>query len=105
VALTGLPPFGLFVSEFTLVRAGFAAGRPWLMGVVLLLLAVAFVGFVAHVNRMLYGPAPSGVVSGERSSWGLVPLGLCLGALLTLGLVVPGPLMSLLTRIAEIVGP
>jgi hydrogenase-4 component F len=105
VALTGLPPFGLFASEFALVRAGFAAGRPWLMGVVLLLLAVAFVGFVAQANRMLYGPAPSGMVLGEGSSWGLVPLGLCLGVLLTLGLTVPGPLMSLLARIAEIVGP
>ena len=44
LALVGLPPFGLFVSEFALLRAGFAAGRPWLMGLVLALLTVAFVG-------------------------------------------------------------
>jgi hydrogenase-4 component F len=44
LALVGLPPFGLFVSEFALFRAGFAAGRPGLMGVVLALLAVAGVG-------------------------------------------------------------
>ena len=30
-------PFGLFISEFALLRAGFAAGRPWLMGIVLVL--------------------------------------------------------------------
>src|SRR5215831_488943 len=55
LALVGLPPFGLFVSEFALFRAGFAAGRFWLMGVVLALVAVASVGLVAHMNRMLYG--------------------------------------------------
>jgi hydrogenase-4 component F len=105
LALTGLPPFGLFVSEFALVRAGFAAGRPWLMGLVLLLLAVAFVGFVTHANRMLYGTPPDGVARGEGSSWRLVPLAACVGALAVLGLAVPPPLMGLLARIAEIVGP
>ncbi|HWC01750.1 MAG TPA: proton-conducting transporter membrane subunit, partial [Methylomirabilota bacterium] len=44
LALVGLPPFGPFVSELALVRAGFAAGRWWLMGLVLALLTVAFVG-------------------------------------------------------------
>jgi hydrogenase-4 component F len=105
LALTGLPPFGLFISEFALVRAGFAVGQPWLMGLVLLLLAVAFVGFVAQVNRMLYGPSPPGVATGESPAWGLVPLAMCLGALGILGLVVPPPLASLLAHIAEIVGP
>jgi hydrogenase-4 component F len=105
LALTGLPPFGLFLSEFALVRAGFAMGRTWLMGLVMLLLAVAFVGFVAQVNRMLYGVPPVGVTSGERSSWALVPLAMCLGALVVLGLAVPPPLISLLAQIAEIVGP
>ncbi len=28
----GLPPFGIFISEFSLIRAGFAVGQPWLMG-------------------------------------------------------------------------
>jgi hydrogenase-4 component F len=105
LALTGLPPFGLFLSEFMLVRAGFAIGRPWLMGLVLLLLGVAFVGFVMHTNRMLYGTPPPGVRSGEGPPWGLVPLVLCVGALVVLGLAVPPPLMALLGRITEILGP
>jgi hydrogenase-4 component F len=105
LALTGLPPFGLFVSEFALVRAGFAVGRPWLMGLVLLLLAVAFVGFVAQANRMLYGTSPTGVPVGEGPRWPLVPLALCVGALVVLGLAVPPPLMALLTRVTEILGP
>jgi hydrogenase-4 component F len=105
LALVGLPPFGLFVSEFALFRAGFAAGQPWLMGLVLVLLTVAFVGFVAQVNRMLYGPAPADAVPGEDAPWRLIPLALCIAALLVLGLVLPPPLAGLLARVAEIVGP
>jgi hydrogenase-4 component F len=69
LALVGLPPFGLFISEFALLRAGFAMGHPWLMGIVLALLTVACLGFVAHANRMLYGTPPPGVVSGRPGSW------------------------------------
>lgn len=105
LALVGLPPFGLFVSKFALLRAGFALGQPWLMGLVLVLLAVAFVGFIANANRMLYGRPPAGLLAGEEASWRLVPLSLCVAALLVLGLVVPPPVASLLAQIAEIVGP
>lgn len=105
LALVGLPPFGLFVSKFALLRAGFVVGRPALMGFVLTLLTVASVGFIAHANRMLYGPPPAGVVSGESASWSLAPLALCIAALVALGLFTPASLASLLTQIAEVVGP
>src|SRR5216683_2230586 len=50
IALLGLPPFGMFLSKFALVRAGFADGKGWLMAAVLTLLAVAFVSLLAHLN-------------------------------------------------------
>jgi hydrogenase-4 component F len=105
LAVIGLPPFGMFVSEFALVRAGFAAGRPIVIGLMLGLLAVGFVGVIAHLNRMLYGPAPAGVTVGEGSRWALVPLAGCAAALMVLGLTIPAPIEHLLTRIAEIVAP
>ncbi len=103
LAVIGLPPFGLFISEFALFRAGFAAGRPWLMGLVLALLAVAFVSMIGHLNRMLYGAPTAGVPVGEADLWSLVPLGACLAALVLLGVVLPGPLQALLRQIVEIV--
>jgi hydrogenase-4 component F len=105
LAVIGLPPFGMFVSEFALVRAGFAAGRPAVIGLVLALLAIGFVAVIAQLNRMLYGPVPAGVEVGERSRWVLVPLGGCAVALVVLGLTIPPPLGALLARIAEIVAP
>jgi hydrogenase-4 component F len=104
LAVIGLPPFGLFISEFALFRAGFAVGRPWLMGLVLALLAVAFVSMIGHLNRMLYGAPAAGVAVGEGSRWPLVPLGLCVVALVVLGLTLPAPLQTLLARIVEIAG-
>src|SRR6266536_533517 len=104
LAVIGLPPFGLFISEFALFRAGFAAGRPWLMGLVLALLAVAFVSMIGHLNRMLYGAPAEGVMVGEGNAWPLVPLGLCVVALVVLGLTLPASVQALLARIAETVG-
>jgi len=105
LAVIGLPPFGMFVSEFALVRAGFAGDRPLTIALVLALLAVGFVGVLAHLNRMLYGPPPSAVLLGERGGWALMPLGACLAALVVLGLAVPPAVHGLLTRIAGIVAP
>ncbi len=104
LAMIGLPPFGLFISEFALFRAGFAAGRPWLMGAVLILLTVAFVALVGHLNRMLYGSRAQGVEAGEDNCLGLIPLCVSLAILVVLGLTLPSPLETLLARSAEVIG-
>ena len=104
LVVIGLPPFGLFLSEFALIRAGFAAGRPWLMGLVLALMTVAFVSMIGHLNRMLYGAPAAGVSVGEGSHWPLVPLAACMVTLLVFGVTLPTPLETLLRQIVEIVG-
>ena len=53
MTLIGLPPGGIFIAEFALFRAGFALNHPWLMGAALVLLAVVFVSFISHLNKML----------------------------------------------------
>jgi hydrogenase-4 component F len=105
IALVGLPPFGLFLSKFAMIRAGFVADRPWLMAAVLAFLIVAFVSLVTHLNRMLYGTPPAGVAVGETELRGLVPLVLCAMVLVVLGLTVPGPVEALLNGIVQIATP
>ena len=104
LALIGLPPLGLFVSEFALFRAGFATKQYGLMGATLVLLVVAFISFINHLNNMLYGPVPEGVNVGEldRRGW-LIPFLAPLSILIILGLTMPAPVGSLLNRIGEIV--
>jgi hydrogenase-4 component F len=103
LALIGLPPFGLFITEFALFRAGFALNHPWLMGAALVLLAVAFVALINHLNRMLYGSPPEGVVVSDVSGWRIAPLLLSVAALVVLGLTLPAPLETLLNQIVQIV--
>jgi hydrogenase-4 component F len=104
LALIGLPPFGLFISEFALFRAGFATRHYWLMGLTLMLLVVAFVSFINQLNKMLYGPVPEGADVGELDGRGwLLPLLVPLSLLVILGLIIPAPLTLLLNKIMEIV--
>jgi len=103
LAIVGLPPFGMFISEFALIRAGFAAGRPGLMATVLALLAVAFVALLRHSNRMLYGTPPEGITMGEGGSWRIAPLFLSVVVLVVLGLTLPAPLELLLNQVVKVV--
>jgi len=103
LALAGLPPFGLFISEFALFRAGFAQHHPWLMGAALLLLLVVFVSLITHLNRMLYGDAPAEIAVGETVGWRVAPMLLGLLVLVALGLTLPAPLETLLNQIVRIV--
>lgn len=98
LALVGLPPFGLFVSEFLLLRAAIAGGRTWLAGAVLALLLIAFVSLLSHLNRMLYGEPPTGVPLGEARGWPIAALVVPAVLLVALGIVLPGPFVALLDQ-------
>lgn len=74
-----------------------------MMGIVLALLAVAFIALINHLNRMLYGAAPEGVTVGEGSRWALAPLLINVAVLTVLGLFLPAPLLALLNQIVGIV--
>ena len=63
-AVLGSPPFGVFLSELTIIRAGFATSSPVFPLLLLALLAVAFVAFARTTTAMVTGrpsvPPPSG---------------------------------------------
>lgn len=107
LALIGLPPFGFFISEFALIRAGFAAGHPWLMGVVLALLVVAFISLLNHLNKMLYGAPSAEEINTdrppERLSWRIGLLFISVVVLVTLGLTLPAPLATLINQSVGII--
>jgi hydrogenase-4 component F len=98
-ALMGLPPFGLFVSEFLLFRAGFASGHVVVTSAALVLAGIGFVALASHLLRMLYGAPPADVAVGERQRWVLWPIALCVAGLVVLGLLLPAGVQALLDRI------
>jgi hydrogenase-4 component F len=103
-AVLGSPPFGLFLSEFTIVRAGFADASPVLPLLLLLLLAVAFVAFARTTTGMATGePAPDAPGASPYRGRGaaltaVLPAAVGLIVLLVLGLWIPAGLGTLISH-------
>jgi hydrogenase-4 component F len=97
LAIVGSPPFGLFLSEFTIVRAGFR-GSSALALALLALLVLAFIAFVRTTATMATGEPGAAAVDAARpqSIVAAVPLVAGMAALLLLGLWIPGGLNNLI---------
>ena len=88
VAITGAPPFALFLSELAIIRGGLADARYVLVGLMAILLIVIFVGFLNHFRIMYFedgGQAVEPKVA-PVSHWCVVPMWLALVPLLAMGL-------------------
>jgi hydrogenase-4 component F len=105
LALVGLPPFGLFVSEVMILGGGFAQGFAAVATGALFLLVIAFAGLLRGVHAMLYGPAACQPAA-ERFDWrSALPLAAALILLLSTGLAWPPGLGAALERIVAVVTP
>lgn len=100
-AITGSPPFGMFVSELAILRGAFAGGRYVVGAALLALLAAVFVGMGAVVVRVVLGPGGGPRVRERLST--IAPAIACLGVVLALGVYVPGWLEHALEHAAAFV--
>lgn len=102
LAIAGMPPFSIFVSEFLILSAGFAAAQFIPCSILLVLLALIFVGFLKHGNRMAFGEAEKAPAPGKSL---LMDGVLCVGVVLILvmGVYIPGPLQQLLSAASRVV--
>lgn len=95
IALSGLPPFGVFMSKMILLTAGFQQ-YPILVGFVLILLAVVFFGFFRHVSAMFFDKVPDGIIPGESNAFTLVPIVILAIVFIVLSVSLPAPLRMVL---------
>ncbi|HUJ21893.1 MAG TPA: proton-conducting transporter membrane subunit [Bryobacteraceae bacterium] len=101
LAVTGTPPFSLFQSEFTILRAGFAAHRTGVTILFVALVVAIFCGFFYHVAQLVFGKR-NDLPRGEFSRWKTYPvIGLSL-MLVLLGFWLPAPLYALVAGAARI---
>src|SRR5438477_152791 len=56
VAVSGLPPFGLFVSELTVLIGGFRSEQAWVSILMLISLIIVFCGLLNKLAAILLGP-------------------------------------------------
>ncbi|HVA58911.1 MAG TPA: proton-conducting transporter membrane subunit [Mycobacteriales bacterium] len=116
LALSALPPFGIFRSEFQIVSGGLAAGHDAPAAVLVALVTVAFLGLSLAATRMVLQPGPAGEPAwpgdgpgsparrGEPSWWMVTAMAVGIGALLVLGVHPPGALTRLLHTAALALG-
>jgi len=103
VAITGLPPFALFLSEFTILRGALQA-HTWDAVLYLALLAVAFAAMLAVGLPMALGGSPAGVSRHAEPASAIWPPAVLALLVLGLGLHLPAPLRELLDGAARLVG-
>jgi len=105
LAITGSPPFGLFLSEFTILKAAVDGGSNIAAIAYLFLLAIIFIGMMTAALRMTQGlPSDDEVVLPREYPFSLVsPLALGL-LVFSLGVYIPPPLKTALQEAARVVG-
>jgi hydrogenase-4 component F len=105
IALAGMPPFGLFISEVLIVTAAYQQ-HPWIAVVFLGLLALAFASLLAQVLPMILGePLENGQqMGGSTRRFTTSALIVNIVALSSLGFYMPGFLRELFIPMVALFG-
>lgn len=99
-AIAGMPPFGIFMSEFLLVTTTFAR-QPFLAIPLVLGILLAFGALISKVQAICFGEpkVEAHALHGTR-----VPLYAHLALVLIAGLFLPGPLVAWFQAVARLLG-
>jgi len=100
VAISGLPPLGIFMSEFLLVTSTFAR-EPLLALPLVLGLLVAFGALMLRLNTLAFG-APRGSRAAAKASY--VPMYAHFTLVLIAGVYLPPPLVAWFQHVAALLG-
>jgi hydrogenase-4 component F len=103
LALGGMPPFNVFLSEFMIVVAGLVANHFWLTLLVLILITVVLGGLIRMISKTLFGEQPECVARGELGILTTLPMAILIVLMLVMGTYIPQPVSRLLENAATIV--
>jgi hydrogenase-4 component F len=105
LALIGVAPFSVFMSEYQLLRAA-ASGGSWLVLVLFLAASsIVFVSALRHLIDMAFGDPQSPVLAARTGKAGVLVVVSSMGLLLLLGLWMPTWFSGALDRAAAVMGP
>src|SRR5690606_11844941 len=100
VAIAGLPPLGIFMSEFLVVSSTFARAPllaiPLVFGII-----VAFGALMLRLSGLAFGE-PAGSTAPARASY--VPMYVHFGLVLVAGVYLPPPLVAWFQNVAGVLG-
>jgi hydrogenase-4 component F len=99
-AITGTPPFGVFLTKMLVLSAG-VQNHLTITIIVIGLMALLFIGFFRHVSTIAFGQKPTHLSIGENNVWLLIsPLAL-IAAAFCLSFYLPPVLHTLLNSAAS----
>lgn len=103
LAITGSPPFGPFISEFTILNGAMQTGHFVISLLFLLFLIVIFVGMGATVLSVVQGdPSPEADTGFRDNFWNAVPMFAALLLIVILGIWIPRPLYAFIEKAARL---
>jgi hydrogenase-4 component F len=101
LAIAGLPPFGVFMSEFLIVSSTFA--REPLLAIPLVFgLLIGFGALVLRLSGLAFGAPESAAAGAHASSY--LPMYAHFAVVLAAGIFLPGPLVSWFQHVAHLLG-
>jgi hydrogenase-4 component F len=100
VAIAGLPPLGIFMSEFLLVSSTFAR-EPWLAIALVFGILIALGGLFLRLNSIAFGE-PRGPSADAKASY--VPMFAHLAVVFAAGVYLPPALVSWFQNVAKLLG-
>ncbi len=103
-SITGSPPFGMFLSEFTILKAGFDAGRGVVAAAYLGLLGIIFVGMSSLVLGMAQGEPAEPMAPRREKVWSILPPAALLLLSLAFGVYLPPTLRDALAEMSRSLG-
>src|SRR5438067_1232369 len=100
VAIAGLPPLGIFMSEFLVVSSTFAR-QPLLAIPLVFGLLVAFGALLLRLGGVVFGE-PRGSIAPDKASY--IPFVAHLAIVVIAGIWLPGPVVSWFHNVAQLLG-
>ncbi|ADW19333.1 NADH/Ubiquinone/plastoquinone (complex I) [Desulfobulbus propionicus DSM 2032] len=103
VGISGLPPFGIFLSELMILLGAFQTGHPLAAGLFIATLVLVLAGFARIVTAMSFSPRQEEVLVEEQTLRIIPPLALLLTSAL-LCVWMPEPLFRTIVNTIAVIG-
>jgi len=111
LAIVGMPPFNIFVSEFLALASGFAGGQVLAASAMILLLVLVFAGFIRQLVPMVFGRPESGKSAqlggterkDDMGALAILPMAILAALVVILGFYMPQPLQTLIRDAVQVV--
>jgi hydrogenase-4 component F len=101
LAITGIPPFGIFITEFSILSAGINS-YPVVAILAISGLSLVFAGFLKHTVALLFGENDRGLPRGGAGYWTVVPLLILVALLAITSVYVPTFLTHLINTASRV---